>query len=193
MSRVIVAGLGNPGTRYAWTRHNLGFLILEHYLARQKGTLDFVENGLRLARFTMVGREVLCAEPQLYMNESGPPLAGLLAREVVPARDLLVVHDDLDLEPGRLQMKRGGGSGGHRGLESVSDALGTAGFARLRVGIGRPPEGSSVIDFVLAPILPAENTEIEAQIQRGADAIAVWAEFGTESAMNIVNVRGKAP
>jgi PTH1 family peptidyl-tRNA hydrolase len=193
VTRAVVAGLGNPGARYTATRHNLGFLILERFLSEAKLNLGPESQGVRLARDPLGEEELLLAEPQLFMNRSGPPLADLLQRESVSPESLLVVHDDLDLEAGRLQLKRSGGTGGHRGLDSLVESLGTDVFPRLRVGIGRPTAGMSVVDFVLAPYSKSEIDEISSTIARGVDAIVVWRRSGTESAMNIVNVRGKVP
>ncbi len=193
MDRVVVAGLGNPGAEYAATRHNVGFLILESFLASRDAVLGDEARGVRVARLQLGEIEVLLAEPQWFMNRSGPPLVELLDRESVAPEALLVIHDDLDLAAGRLQMKHAGGTGGHRGLDSLVESLGTEAFPRLRIGIGRPPPEMSVVDFVLAPYLASETEGVSETIARGTEAIALWSQSGTESAMNIVNVRGKVP
>ena len=193
MACAVVAGLGNPGARYAATRHNIGFLILESYLSGCGESLGPESRGVRLARAALGDKELLIAAPQLFMNRSGPPLAELLDRESLGPESMLVIHDDLDLEAGRLQLKRGGGTGGHRGLDSICESLGTDAFARLRVGIGRPPPEMAVVDFVLEAYSTSEMEEISETITLGVEAIVAWAKSGTESAMNIVNVRRKAP
>ena len=190
---MVVAGLGNPGARYAATRHNIGFLVLESFLSGKGRTLGPETQGVRLTRSSVGDTELVLAEPQLFMNRSGPPLGDLLAREGISPDSLLVIHDDLDLEEGRLQLKRSGGTGGHRGLDSLIESLGTDVFPRLRVGIGRPPAEMSVVDFVLEPYSALEIEKISETIARGVDAISAWSRSGTESAMNIVNVRGKVP
>ena len=193
MAGAVVAGLGNPGARYAATRHNIGFLILERFVAGQGGVWSPVDHGVRTAKASLGENELTLVEPQLFMNRSGPPLAELLEREALAPESMLVIHDDLDLEAGRLQLKRSGGTGGHRGLDSIIETLGTDVFPRLRVGIGRPPEAVAVVDFVLEPYSAPELEGISETTTAGVMAIEAWGESGTESAMNIVNVRRKAP
>ena len=124
---------------------------------------------------------------------AGENKLGRVEREALGPESMLVIHDDLDLEAGRLQLKRSGGTGGHRGLDSIIESLGTDVFPRLRVGIGRPPEEMAVVDFVLEPYSAPELEEISETTGAGVGAIEAWGESGTESAMNIVNVRRKAP
>jgi PTH1 family peptidyl-tRNA hydrolase len=187
----LIAGLGNPGPAYECTRHNVGFLALEAFLT-ENGPIEWERTaGVRYTHIEVGVHSLLCVEPQKFMNQSGPPVQALAASCGVDPASILIVHDDLDLELGRLKLKRDGGTAGHRGLESLVEALGTDQFPRLRLGIGRPPEGISIIDFVLAPFKAAEGADLDALLDRSVDAIGSWIETGTESAMNLVNPRRK--
>jgi PTH1 family peptidyl-tRNA hydrolase len=184
-----IFGLGNPGPRYAATRHNVGFMVVER-LARRHG----VELASRdpLARWgdVRIGESaVRLVEPLRFMNRSGEALALLPGDAPLGGDDLLVVHDELDLPFGRLKLKRGGGTAGHRGLESIVEHLGDPGFCRLRVGIGRPPEGADVADFVLTPFPDAEAERLGELLDRAADACEAWLALGIGPAMNRVNAR----
>lgn len=145
--------------------------------------------GIRFVRVEVGDVSLLCAEPQEFMNRSGPPVQALAAAFGIETAAILVVHDDLDLEFGRLKLKRDGGTAGHRGLESLLAALDTDAFPRLRLGIGRPPQGGAVIDFVLEPFAVAEGADLDTLIDESTAAIGTWLDAGTESAMNLVNVR----
>src|SRR5919108_1747519 len=152
---VLVAGLGNPGREYERTRHNAGWLVVDELARRHGGTFRSKFSG-RVGELRLDGLRVALLKPETYMNESGRSL-GAAARffKVAPAQ-LLVVHDDVDLAEGRLQARRGGGLGGHNGLRSIAQALGSQDFLRLRIGVGRPGRGDrrSVADYVLAPFGP---------------------------------------
>lgn len=147
--------------------------------------------GLRFVRIELPDGALLCVEPRDFMNRSGPPVQALAAACGIEPAAILVVHDDLDLDFGRIKLKRDGGTAGHRGLASLVAALGTDAFPRLRLGIGRPPEGGAVIDFVLEPFTAAQGADLDALIDESRAAIGTWLEAGTESAMNLVNVRRK--
>jgi PTH1 family peptidyl-tRNA hydrolase len=186
----VIAGLGNPGARYARTRHNCGYLVLEALAARQgwlwspAGRFDADE-----AEGLVDGRRVLLLRAHSYMNLSGPALAPVVRYLKVPLDSFLVVHDDLDLAPGRIQLRRDGGFGGHRGLESIGQQLGSADFGRLRVGIGRPPPGQEAADYVLEDFTEPEARVMEEVFQRAGEALICWVSQGMEAAMNRFNNR----
>ncbi len=197
----IIAGLGNPGPEYEVTRHNIGFLVLDaladaHRLAFGPRKFDALT-----ARGRVAGEEVLLAKPLTYVNLSGRSLAPLAAFYKVAPADLLVVHDDLDLELGRIQLRERGGDGGHNGLKSIIAELGSRDFARLRVGIGRPrrpiPQDShgaapsvprgAVVDHVLSPFTDDEVPALEGVIVRAVEAIESVLRDGIAQAMNRYN------
>ncbi len=183
---LLVAGLGNPGREYAQTRHNLGFMVAEELARRHDGAFKSKFSG-RLAEVRVEGLRLALLEPQLYMNESGRSVAPA-ARffKVDPAR-LLVVHDEVDLDPGRLQVRLGGGLAGHNGLRSVASSLGTSDFLRLRIGIGRPERGDPrpVADWVLSPF--DADVDVEGLVGRAADAVETIARDGLEVAQQEFN------
>jgi peptidyl-tRNA hydrolase, PTH1 family len=184
---LLVVGLGNPGLEYAGHRHNAGFMVCDE-LARRHGASFRAKFSGELVELRLDGRVALL-KPQTYMNESGRSV-GAAARffKVEPER-LLVVHDEVDLEPGRLQARLGGGLAGHNGLRSVAQHLRTTEFMRLRVGVGRPERGDQrpVADFVLSPFSP--EVDVEALVGRAADAVECVAREGLEEAQQRFNDR----
>lgn len=184
----VVAGLGNPGPRYARTRHNAGFMLVERFARAWGIGLARERFGARIGDGLVAGRRCLLVLPQTFMNLGGEPVRDVLAYASCGPERLVVVHDDLDLPPGRLRLRRGGGgSGGHRGVRSVASCLGTSDFARLRVGIGRPPERVPAEAFVLQEFPPAEREPLEAALARGCEALEVLVRDGIEAAMNRFN------
>jgi len=182
----VVVGLGNPGRAYAATRHNVGFMVVEGLARRWCLSLDPTRDGMRTAHGTVHGVEVMLVEPQLYMNRSGDPLARIAPP--LTAAQLIVVHDDVDLECARVKVKRDGGTGGHRGLESLVAYFGDQ-FTRVRVGIGRPPQGTEMVDHVLSAFDDDERDRIASAIERAADAVEHVLRFGEAAAMNQFNTR----
>jgi PTH1 family peptidyl-tRNA hydrolase len=183
---LLVAGLGNPGREYERTRHNVGWLVLDELARRHDGSWRSKFNG-SLTEIRLGESRLALLKPETYMNESGRS-AGAAARFFkVPAESLLVVHDDVDLEPGRLQARRGGGLAGHNGLRSLAQHLGTQDFVRLRIGIGRPGRGDRrpVKDWVLSPFTPEEDPD--ALIARAADAVETIVRDGLEAAQQRFN------
>ena len=158
----LIAGLGNPGPKYERTRHNMGFLLVDHVVALAAGrkSMDLKvldESGdYRLWSVRLSGARLLLAQPQTYMNLSGRAVGRICGRHGLSADGVVVVHDELDLVLGRMKMKRGGGNNGHNGLESIQEVLGTPDFHRLRIGIGRPQFSSQVTDWVLGEFGPEE-------------------------------------
>jgi len=167
---LLVAGLGNPGREYADTRHNVGWMVLDE-LARRHGASWRSKFSGQLAEVRVDGAKLALVKPETYMNESGRSLGAAAKFFKAPADTVLVVHDDVDLEEGRLQARAGGGLAGHNGLRSIAQHLGSQEFLRLRVGVGRPGRGDrrSVADYVLAPF--AADTDAAALVARAADAV----------------------
>src|SRR5215831_15448146 len=167
---LLVAGLGNPGREYAATRHNAGWMVLDELARRHDGSWRSKFSG-QLAEVRLDGAKLALLKPETYMNESGKSIAAAARFFKTPVESVLVVHDDVDLEEGRLQARLGGGLAGHNGLRSIAQALGSQEFLRLRIGVGRPGRGDrrSVADYVLAPFGP--ETDVDALVARSADAV----------------------
>jgi PTH1 family peptidyl-tRNA hydrolase len=187
---ILVVGLGNPGPKYAETRHNLGFRVTDG-LASRAGDPPWREkfNGL-FAQSELEGKVVGLLKPMTYMNASGRSVQAAQAFYKVAREDLLVVHDELDLPFGQLRLKVGGGEAGHNGLRSISQAIGQD-YARLRIGVGRPPpefRGSGA-DFVLQAFAPAEQAEIDAILGRAVEVVSLVIGSGLSRAMNQTNQR----
>lgn len=185
---LLVVGLGNPGPNYAKTRHNVGFMVID-LLAQRVGSAFKVHkrSGAEIATGRLSGRSVVLAKPRCYMNESGRQVGPLAKFYSVPPGDLIVVHDDLDLEFGRVRLKLGGGEGGHNGLRSIVNALGTKDFHRVRFGIGRPPGRKDAATFVLETFAAAERPEIPTICEQAADATELLIKLGLEPAQNLVH------
>lgn len=187
---LLVVGLGNPGSQYEGTRHNIGVEVVELLAARHGGRLR-KSKELSLADEVHVGGHRLAlAFPQTYMNLSGDAVRLLVKRYGIedPAR-LVVVHDELDLPVGRLKLKLGGGLAGNNGLKSIKQHLKTADFARIRIGIGKPPSSQRGADHVLRHPTKAERTELDVVVQEAADAVETILSDGFEVAMNRYNAR----
>jgi PTH1 family peptidyl-tRNA hydrolase len=181
----LVVGLGNPGPDYASTRHNIGFRVVE-LLAARAGGGKFAKHrsNADVLEGRLAGRRVVLAKPRTYMNVSGGPVAGLVKYFSVDPADLVVVHDDLDLGFGVIRLKRGGGEGGHNGLRSISQSLGTKDYLRVRFGIGRPPGRQDPADFVLKRFSGTEAKELEFAVDLAADAAEALLADGLEPAQN---------
>jgi len=182
---LLVAGLGNPGREYERTRHNAGWVVLDELARRHGGSWRSFSGSL--AEVRVDGSKLALLKPETYMNESGRSAAAAARFFKVPAESLLVVHDDVDLEPGRLQARRGGGLAGHNGLRSLAQHLGTQDFLRLRIGVGRPGRGDPrpVKDWVLSPFAPEEDAD--ALVTRAADAVETIVREGLEAAQQRFN------
>lgn len=179
----LVVGLGNPGPDHARNRHNAGFLVLAALGAPLGPGL-----GGRFGRASIGGRDVVLLEPHGFMNRSGLAVAAAMERFGVPLGDVLVVHDELDLPLGTVRLKRGGGTGGHNGLKSIVAACGGPDFDRLRVGIGRPVEGT-VVDWVLGDFTETEGARLASVLEDATRALTMAVVDGTDVAMNVVNAR----
>ncbi|MCD2192405.1 aminoacyl-tRNA hydrolase [Actinomycetospora endophytica] len=181
----VVAGLGNPGADYDGTRHNVGFAVADVLAGRVGGRFSaHRKSGADVAEGRLAGRKAILVKPRGYMNLSGGPVANALRFFSVPADDLVVVHDDLDLDFGVVRLKRGGGEGGHNGLRSISKSLGTKDYLRVRFGIGRPPGRQDPADYVLKRWSSAERRELDVSLELAADAVEALLAEGLEAAQN---------
>lgn len=185
--RQLVVGLGNPGPRYAGTRHNAGFLVADLLAERIGGRFKSHRSRCDVLEGRLNGIPVVLAKPKSYMNESGGPIVAVSRFYKVPVDRLTIVHDDLDLPYGAMRLKRGGGDGGHNGLRSATSALGTKEYARVRFGIGRPPGRQDPADYVLRDFSAAERKELGYLVDRAADAVEALLADGLESAQNKFN------
>jgi len=181
--RWLIVGLGNPGEEYRFTRHNIGFLVLER-LAERKG-ITF-EGEAEEAKWGSVEVNIL-AKPVTYVNRRGKAVKGLVERWGVSLDHLLIVHDDIDLPFGRLRIKRGGGDGGHKGVRSIIASLKDEGFPRLKLGIGRPPQKEQVVKHVRGNFIPAEEEILPAYLDKAVSAVETLISEGIEAAMNRFN------
>ena len=178
----VIVGLGNPGDSYIDTRHNLGFSVVDNLVSLLKAPDPFTQPDLEAFSAGGKGRKLHLRKPMSFMNCSGPPVKGYLRKIGATIDDLLVVVDDLDLDPGMLRMRPGGSSGGHRGIEDLIQNLGSDRFARCRMGIGRPSQGQTVEDFVLEKPVEAEWALQQRSIHRAADSALCWAVEGVKNA-----------
>jgi PTH1 family peptidyl-tRNA hydrolase len=185
--RQLIVGLGNPGPRYAGTRHNAGFLVVELLAERMGGRFKAHRGRCDVVEGRLAGKPVVLAKPKSYMNESGGPVTSIARFYKVPIDRIVVVHDDLDLPFGELRLKRGGGDGGHNGLRSTSSALGSREYTRVRIGIGRPPGQQDPADFVLREWTATQRKELPFLIDRAADAVEALVRDGLEAAQNEYN------
>jgi len=198
----VVAGLGNPGEQYSRSRHNAGFMTIDR-IAKAKG----VELSRRrfkgvTAEITLADQPAILVKPQTFYNLSGECISDLLGYFKIDPQNLIVLHDELDLEAGRLRMKQGGGDAGNRGVRSIAESLGTTDFIRVRIGIGRPPGFTTEMepgrqpkteenkDYLLRPMTAAERQAIAPLLDRAANAVEAIAANGLEAAMNSYNQRG---
>jgi peptidyl-tRNA hydrolase, PTH1 family len=178
----LLVGLGNPGERYAASPHNLGFQVVECLAARHNLPLTKKSLEARWGRGRLEGAAVILAQPSTYMNLSGRAVVQLLRYFQLSADRLVVIHDDLDVPAGRLKLSRGGGAGGHRGVLSIAEALNTADFLRVKIGIGRPPPFLSAEDFVLRPFARQDWEAVADLVERAARAVVTLISAGLAAA-----------
>lgn len=183
----LIIGLGNPDRRYRRTRHNVGWDVIDRLGERLGIAIDIEDGWATVGSGTIRRHRVLLAKPQTYMNRSGIAVAGLRRRHRVKLPDMLVVVDDLDLALGQLRLRPAGSDGGHNGLRSIIEALGSEAFPRLRFGIGRPPSGIDPAEFVLTRFTGDEQETVHRALERAVDAVETVVRDGLDVAMNRFN------
>jgi PTH1 family peptidyl-tRNA hydrolase len=181
----LVAGLGNPGVKYAWTRHNIGFLVLDE-LIRRYGLTFKEKSDYRICNGSIEGEKAIFLEPLTFMNRSGSAMASIYHRNNMLPDNIIVIHDDLDIETGRVKIRKRGSSGGHKGIESIIQHIGTNVFVRVKIGIGRDPFIPTE-DYVLSKFRKNELALIRESIVDAADAVECIIREGADKAMNKFN------
>jgi PTH1 family peptidyl-tRNA hydrolase len=187
----LVVGLGNPGKRYEGTRHNVGFIVVRELAKKYSASGSKARFQGETAEAELDGHKALLLTPTTYMNLSGASVLAVRDFYKIPQEDLLVVCDDLNLPLAKLRVRAGGSAGGQKGLQDIIRRLGSEGFARLRIGIGTPPNGWSWPDFVLSRFTKEEIPAMEQAIDRALEAIVVWAGQGVQTCMNRYNGKEK--
>lgn len=182
-----IVGLGNPGKKYQSTRHNIGFMAIDALLSRNNWELNKTKFKGNYAIETKNGEKILLLEPQTYMNLSGESLRPLMDYYDIALEDVLVIYDDLDLPPGKIRLRQKGGHGGHNGIRSLIDHLGTKDFKRIRIGIGRPTTPVPVVDYVLGNFHAEEQEMVLESIDKTVAACERWLEIPFEEVMNEFN------
>lgn len=186
----LIVGLGNPGDEYAHTRHNMGFVVLRSLARRHGVSLKRERSYAAIAGETKIGRQVvIMAMPQTYMNLSGASVRYIARAKRLDPEDILIVCDDMDLDFGRLKIRDQGSSGGHNGLQSVIESLGTRAVGRLRIGIGRPLPGRDAAGYVLSAFSREEHSLIDDVVTRACDCCDTWVQQGVSGAMNLFNTK----
>lgn len=183
----LVMGLGNPGRAYKRSRHNLGFLVLDQVAENHQIAVSREGFSSLWGKGAIAGQPVILAKPLTFMNRSGEAVAALTAYFKVSLEQLVVIHDDLDLAFGQIKIVPGGGAGGHRGVRSIQQVLGSSHFARVKLGIGRPRFGETVEDYVLRPWYEDQLEQVQQMVEAGAAAVSAIFSEGLEKAMAKVN------
>jgi PTH1 family peptidyl-tRNA hydrolase len=183
----LITGLGNPGREYRETRHNIGFMLVDHLAQRLGVSFSRMESKALVTKGEYQGRRLVLAKPQTYMNLSGSAVGSLMRFYKVPITNLLVAYDDVDLPLGTIRLRAEGGSAGQKGMASIIERLGTQEFPRLRLGIGRPPGRMDAAAYVLQPFKKDETDLLPVILDRAVDAVLVFVTSGLESAMNQFN------
>jgi peptidyl-tRNA hydrolase, PTH1 family len=180
----VIVGLGNPGETYQWTRHNIGFQVLDRLAEESHISLRHKRFKTHYGKGSLHSLDVLLVQPQTFMNLSGLAVKGVMQYYKAGPEDLMVIHDDLDLPFGALRIKRWGGDGGHQGVRSIIDSLGGNTFLRLKVGIGRPPRGMDAADYVLRLFDEVQRRQLDEVLTRAAECLVVMISEGVDTAMN---------
>src|SRR5512143_31594 len=183
----IIVGLGNPGRKYERTRHNAGFMAVDELASNLHTDIDQEKFFALIGKARLDSEQVVLLKPQTYMNESGRAVAAAVRGSYAEVSDLLVIHDELDLPCGVVRVKIGGGHGGHNGLRSVIEHLGSSDFVRVRIGIGRPATGKDAVDYVLSPFLVEEKKSLSDAMTRVVAAVKTIILEGPTRAMNMFN------
>lgn len=194
----LIVGLGNPGNQYANNRHNVGFMCIAHFAKKQEWPLEKKEGLARTAHGHLDGEEIILARPQTFMNASGEAVKKLTIKYRITPKNLIVVHDEMDLQLGIIRIRQGGSSAGHKGIESVINEIGTPDFVRLRVGVGHPYNPNSegqkhIINHVLGDFEKEEASAIKKVIDDANHALVMLIRDGIERAMNQFNRSNAAP
>jgi len=185
----ILLGLGNPGSEYQWTRHNIGFLFIDA-ITHKYGIKTATNNSLCWwAKVEIAHQSIILAKPLTYMNLSGQAASWLLSHYSLSPHQLLIIHDDLDLPWGRLKLVEKGGSGGHKGVVSVQEMLETKNIPRLKIGIGRPPAGTDIVSYVLGEFSPQEKEQLNLILDQAIKAVEMALSEGLSKAMSVFNKR----
>jgi PTH1 family peptidyl-tRNA hydrolase len=180
----LLAGLGNPGSDYARTRHNIGFMVIDRLAERFSFATDRTKSGCLYGTGTIEGQRVVAVKPQAFMNNSGPPLFRLAQYLKISSKRMLVVHDDIDLAFGKLKIKTKGGHGGHNGIKSIIDTFGTDDFVRVRIGIDHPGARKGVVGHVLGRFSADELEDLDGLIQQAGETVTAILKEGAAAAMN---------
>ena len=187
----LIVGLGNPGPDYARNRHNIGFMCVDHFAKSNNIRLNKSQGQARTGSGEVTGKHVVIAKPQTFVNRAGQAVAQLVRKYRVTRDRLIIIHDDLDLLPGKIRIRQGGSSAGHRGIMSIVDSVGGRDFVRIRIGIGRPESTerseADIIDYVLGDLAPEEEETFRKVMPRMNDAIYSLLAEGLEAAMNRFN------
>lgn len=183
----LIVGLGNPGSAYADTRHNLGFVVCDRLAAQGTGRWRPARFRAEVWTGQIDGLAVALLKPQTFVNESGPAVQAALRAYGLDPASLIVIHDDLDLAFARIRIRPGGGSGGHNGMRSIIRTLGTDQLARVKLGLGRPPAGVDPADYVLSPFAAAEISDADQAVERAADAVRALLTTDLDSTMQRFN------
>lgn len=186
-STFLVVGLGNPGREYRTSRHNVGFMLLDRLAERLGCTFSRVESRALVAKGDYLENRLILVKPQTYMNLSGQAASSLLRFYKIPLEQLLVIYDEVDLPLGILRLRPGGGSAGHKGMQSIMDKLGTQEFPRLRIGINRPPGRKEAADYVLQDFSKDEAQLLPELLDRAIEAVLTFVRGGITDAMNLYN------
>jgi peptidyl-tRNA hydrolase, PTH1 family len=187
VSIYLIAGLGNPGREYRNTRHNIGFMVVDHLSSAMNVTISRMQSKAMFGMGTDRDNKIILVKPVTFMNLSGQAIASLVRFYKVPIEHLLVIHDDIDLPLGTLRMRPSGSSAGQKGIASTIERLGTEDFARLRVGVGRPPGQKMAADYVLQPFSRDEQETLGFVLDRAVDAALTFVRSGLDTAMNRYN------
>ena len=184
----MIAGLGNPGNEYKNNRHNIGFMLLNLFAERQREEFSRIESNALVTKTNYGNKRILLVKPQGFMNRSGQAIGSLVKYYKIPHEQILIVYDDVDIALGQIRIRPFGGSGGHKGISSIIDRLGTDNFPRMRLGIGRPPGKKNAAAFVLQDFSTSEVETVEFMLVRAMDGLDEYLTNGIESAMNKFNV-----
>lgn len=192
----LIVGLGNPGNQYVGTRHNIGFMVVQTLLeeiergtGRRPESISGTKFNALLWRAELPGGHWLIAMPQTFMNLSGDAVQPIAAWYKLRPEQILVIHDELDLDPGRLKIKKGGGAAGHNGIKSIQQRLGTPDFYRLRIGVGKPLDREQVVSWVLGRFFGPDRDAIASSISEAVDAVIRFSLDGPEKTANVINTK----